>query len=149
MQIVSFALHSQHFARENYGQPVKIFKKVGVKVKIPPVKKIKRRANKGFHGHFWFSRKKKHCSRTLLFPYLCCRRQILIFLSKSLGGWGYPPKFWNFSASFFDNFGFLTAGSSRRPGAVLRSVRQLCWPPGAKRHRSNPKILKKTGVTPN
>ena len=39
-------------ARENSGLPVKIFKKVGVKVKIPPVKKTEKRAKKGFHGHF-------------------------------------------------------------------------------------------------
>ena len=43
-------------ARENPGLPVKIFKKVGVKMKFPPVKKIAKRAKKGFHGHFWFSR---------------------------------------------------------------------------------------------
>ena len=39
-------------ARENSGLPVKIFKKVGVKVKFPPVKKTEKRAKKGFHGHF-------------------------------------------------------------------------------------------------
>ena len=45
-------------ARENPRLPVKIFKKVGVIVKIPPVKKTEKRAKKGFHGHFWFSGKK-------------------------------------------------------------------------------------------
>ena len=38
---------------------VKIFKKVGVKVKLPPVKKTQKTAKNGFHGHFWFSREKK------------------------------------------------------------------------------------------
>ena len=33
-------------ARENSGLPVKIFKKVGCKVKIPPVEKTKKRAKK-------------------------------------------------------------------------------------------------------
>ena len=46
-------------ARENSGLPVKFFKKVGVKVKFPPVKKTEKRAKKGFRGHFWFSRGKK------------------------------------------------------------------------------------------
>merc|ERR1711951_318691 len=39
-------------ARENSGPPVKIFKKVGVKVKFPPVKKNQKTAKNGFHGHF-------------------------------------------------------------------------------------------------
>ena len=49
-------------ARENPGLPVKMFKKVGVKMNFHPWKKIAKRAKKGFYGHFWLSRgKKKRC----------------------------------------------------------------------------------------
>ena len=47
-------------ARENSGPPVKIFKKVGVKVKFPPVKKNQKTAKNGFHGHFDFHGEKKN-----------------------------------------------------------------------------------------
>ena len=47
-------------ARENPGLSVKMFKKVGVKTNFHPWKKSQKRAKKGIHGHFWFSREKKN-----------------------------------------------------------------------------------------
>ena len=47
-------------ARENPGLSVKMFKKVGVKTNFHSWKKSQKRAKKGIHGHFWFSREKKN-----------------------------------------------------------------------------------------
>ena len=45
--------------RENFGLPVKSWKKVCVKASSLSVKKPEKRAQNGFHGHFWFSWEKK------------------------------------------------------------------------------------------